>query len=95
MGCKRPNSRIECTSSASASSSNTWRGWRGLGSMSAGEISRVHRTHLGRGRRRPTDQDIGGRIPHPRAKGRRTGVTLGGAGRDQRSQAPAEAALLA
>src|SRR6201987_5386432 len=36
----RPNSRIECTSSASASSSNTCRGWRGFGSMRAGSISR-------------------------------------------------------
>ena len=40
IGCIRPNSRMECTSSASASSSNTCLGWRGLRSIADGSISR-------------------------------------------------------
>ena len=39
MGCSRPNSRMEWTSSASSSSSKTWRGCFGLGMICPTGIS--------------------------------------------------------
>ena len=55
---------------------------------------RCFRAHRGRLLRWSADQHIGGRIPHPRTQRRRTGIGVRRAGGDQRSQAPAEAALL-
>jgi hypothetical protein len=49
IGCSRPNSRIECCSSASASSSNEVRGCLGLGWMAPTGISRYSAPAIGTG----------------------------------------------
>jgi hypothetical protein len=79
-GCRMPTTRIEATSSVSASGSNCCRGWRGLGSIALNAISANRTAAAGTGTNSTSSQRRCYLVPQASGCEPRRGITrLGGA----------------